>query len=313
MAKVVVTGGAGFIGSHLVSSLIAQGDSVVVIDDLRTGRVENLAGVKGDSRLQFHCQDVRNTRDIIELLNDATMVYHLAPNGETSTGVDAAAADIDILLESTLSILQAMRQSTCKRLVLSSSSVVYGDQGEHPSVESDGPLLPISTYGAGKVACEAAVSAFSAACGFEATILRFGNVIGGRMARGVIRDFVHKLHADPTLLPIKGDGTQVKPFVHVSDIVNGLLKIPGASCDAVTVVNLASGDSISIREVARHVATAVSVDPVIRGTKESCGWAGDIPRVYLDIGRARSLGWKPLLTSAAAVKRAAVELAAEVE
>jgi UDP-glucose 4-epimerase len=210
-------------------------------------------------------------------------------------------------------VLEAMRQASVGRILYASGSGVYGDIGEVEADEDRGPLIPISTYGASKLAGEALISAYCFMFGITGRVFRFGNVVGPWQTHGVGLDFVRALTSDPTRLAILGDGAQSKSYIHVDDVIDAMLTANGASGEPFQVFNVATGDYVTVTEIAELAAQAVGLDPA-SVTYEYAGgdrgWKGDVPIVRLSIERIRRLGWSPLRTSAEALResmRALVE------
>jgi UDP-glucose 4-epimerase len=215
-------------------------------------------------------------------------------------------------------LLEALRKSkSAKHIVFASTSTVYGETSKLPTPESYGPLLPISTYGASKLGCEALLSSYSYTHGMRALILRLGNCVGLRARHGVVVDFIRKLKADATALEILGDGTQKKSYIHIEDLLDaaGFIKDRFlASEQRVDVYNLSSSDQITVKRIAEIVAQQMGLRGVkmhfTGGVDGGRGWLGDVKQMHLSIGKLRKLGWTPKLNSEAAVRRAAKELLA---
>jgi len=240
------------------------------------------------------------------------VVIHLAANSDIFRGLEDTELDLNQGVLATFSVLEAMRRNDVKRLIFSSSSVVYGEPTVVPTPEDYGPLLPISFYGASKLACEGLVTAYGHNFGIQSWMYRFGNIVGPNATHGVILDFIHKLQADPTRLEVLGDGRQAKPYLHVSDCVDGMLFGFEHAAAPVNVFNLAVEDVVDVATIARIVIEAMGLDGVtVRYTGGERGWPGDVPRVGLSPRRMSDLGWTASMTSRQAVQRAAREIVAQ--
>ncbi len=309
--RVVVTGGAGFIGSHLVDALVARGDHVTVLDDLSAGNPAFLEAVR--DRVDIVVADAGSASVLDDLFSKADTVWHLAANPEVRTGASEPEAHFDRNVQMTWEVIEAVRRNNVRRLHFTSTSTVYGTASVMPTPESYGPLLPISVYGGCKLACEGLISAHAATFGFDAILYRFANVVGSRSTHGVTYDFVNKLRADPARLEILGDGTQSKSYVHVSDTVAGMICADEAHAGGVEVYNIGSLDSIPVTGVADAVSSTMGLKPdytFTGGTRGGAGWKGDVKHMGLDVDKIRALGWEPKMTSAEAILDTASWLAA---
>jgi UDP-glucose 4-epimerase len=309
--RVLVTGGAGFIGSHAVEALVAAGAKVTVVDDLSAGKREFLSAVEG--RIVF-VQGDAGDRDLLDrLLPGMASVWHLAANPEVRTGETDPSGHYEQNVAVTFHLLEAMRRHGVKHLVFTSTSTVYGRASVLPTPEDYGPLLPISIYGACKLACEALIASYAGTFGFDALLFRFANVVGPRSTHGVTYDFVAKLRQDPTSLEILGDGRQTKSYVSVSDTVAGMMHAMRHAPPGAQAYNIGSLDSIPVTRIAALVAEAMAVEPTLRfagGAKDGAGWVGDVKAMALDVGRLRQLGpgWTPRHSSEQAIREAAEAL-----
>lgn len=307
----LVTGGAGFIGSHLVDALVARGDRVRVLDNLRTGRRRFLADHVRAGRVQLQVGDVLKPADNRAALRDVEEVWHLAADPDVRAGIKDPESNFRDGAVATLEVLDAMRRGDARRIVFSSSSTVYGEPSRLPTPEDYGPCLPISAYGASKLAAEALVSAFCGTYGFQAWVFRFGNVVGPRLTHGVIHDFHRAIRRDPTKLRILGDGRQEKAYLSTEDCVAGMLHGRAHAKDPVNVLNLAAPDTTSVRRIAEIVVEEHHLRRVaLAYTGGDRGWAGDVRRMRLAIDRMTALGWRPEHASDEAVRRAARWVAA---
>ncbi|NJE49402.1 NAD-dependent epimerase/dehydratase family protein [Thermococcus sp. 9N3] len=312
--KVLVTGGAGFIGSHLVDNLMELGHEVRVLDDLSAGSLDNIKRWLDSENFEFIKGDMRNPEIVREAVKDVEAVFHLAANPEVRIGSQSPELLYETNVLITYNLLNAMRDSSAKYLVFTSSSTVYGDAEVIPTPEDYAPLEPISVYGGAKLAAEALISGYAHTFGFKALIFRLANIIGERSNHGVIYDFINKLRKNPEELEILGDGTQRKSYLHVSDTVEGMLKIfEHFKGDAKTVdfYNLGNDDWITVREIAEIVSEEMGLKPrfvFTGGVDGGRGWKGDVKFMRLSIEKAKATGWRPRLNSYEAVRRTVREL-----
>lgn len=305
--KVLVTGGAGFIGSHLCEALVGLGHRVVAVDDLSLGRMENLKTLLGQASLDFHHQDVRDRKGFHQLFSTEGIdtVFHLAANSDISRSISEPRRDLDLNFDTTLSVLEAIQEFSVSTLVFASTSAVYGE-ADVALAESFGPLRPISFYGASKLCAEAYISAYAHLLDFKARVCRFPNVVGERSTHGVIRDFVIKLLRDPRSLEILGDGRQSKPYLYVSDLVQAILTVWRAPGAPVEVFNIGVEDTTSVRRIAEIVVEAMGLQNVeFRFTGGRGGWPGDVPHFTYVLDRIHACGWRPRFSSDEAVAVAA--------
>lgn len=305
--KIVVTGGAGFIGSHLVDALVAEAD-VVAVDHLKAGKRANLAdAMKAGARLV--------KRDLLRgelapVFRRAEAVYHLASSPDVRVGRAGTKPTIDQNVVATHRVLEACRRAKVPRVVFTSTSTIYGEATTVPTPEDYAPLEPISVYGASKLAGEALLSAYAHTFHVQAVIFRLANVVGPRSGHGVVVDFVQKLARDPTRLEILGSepGT-AKSYVHVNDVVEGILAGTRAADTPVAAYNAGSDDAITVRSLADAICEELGLANVAYhwtgGAGGGRGWAGDVRVMQLAIDRLKSTGWRPRMTSEAAVRDAA--------
>lgn len=312
-----VIGGAGFIGSHLCELLAARGD-VTVYDDLSVGADAFLAGARAVAAAHGHGLalvrgDALDLDALAGALQGHDRVVHLSANPEARWGLTRTGLDLQQGTVATWNALEATRRAGVPRFLFSSSGTVYGDTGA-PRAELDLGHLPISLYGASKLAGEALISAFSACFDLGATIVRFGNVVGPRGTHGAALDFLNKLKATGGReLEVLGDGRQEKPYLHVSDCVEGLLFAADRGERPLGVYNLAPPDTTSVLRIAELcVKHSPWPSAPIRLAGGDRGWPGDVPRSRMRPDKLAALGFRVRLTSDQAVERAVRELAREV-
>jgi UDP-glucose 4-epimerase len=312
---VLVTGGAGFMGSFLVGRLLSEGARVKVLDNLSTGRVENLNDFKGSRLLNLTVGDLKDRKTALEAVREVEVVFHFAANPEVRVSTTNPATHFDENVLSTFNLLEAMRIAGDPRyLVFASSSSVYGEPKRNP-VSEDTQLAPVSVYGASKAACEMLIRAYSELYGIRSVVLRYANVVGPRLRHGVIYDFIVKLKKDPHRLEILGDGGQRRSFLWVEDAVDATLKALNALKRGFEVYNVGNTDWIGVNDVADEVVSVMGLKGVNRVYKpilHGVGWAGDVKQVRLDVGKIRKLGWKPAMNSRESARSAAEALLREI-
>ena len=306
-----VVGGAGFIGSHLVDLLVERGP-VTVFDNMSVGKTEFIAGHLESGRAKLVVGDALDLGALTEAVRGHDLVVHLAANPEARWGLERTRLDLDQGTIATYDALEAARLGGVERFILSSSGTVYGNTSE-PCAEMDLGNLPISLYGASKLACEGLVSAYVECFGIKGYIVRFGNVVGRRGTHGAILDFCKKLKESPGRLDVLGDGRQSKPYLHVTDCAAGLLYVLDHAPEPLNVYNLAPPDWTSVARIAEQ-CVAVSPNPKARieYSGGSQGWRGDVPTSRLVSDKLNGLGFRLRYTSDQAVEMAVKEVAREV-
>ena len=307
--RIIVVGGAGFIGSHFVDHLLARPETaqVTVYDNFASGREWHLATHASDRRLSIRRADVGDLERLTEAMEGHELVIHLASNPDIARAMVEPAIDFAEGTLLTHHVVEAMRRSGCRRILYASGSGVYGDLGEHEAAEDHGPLRPISTYGASKLAGEAMICAYGYMFGLSGCAFRFGNVVGARQTHGVGFDFVRRLREDPTRLRILGDGSQSKSYIHVDDVVRAVLLAERRGGPGFQIFNVATGDYITVREIADLAVDCLGLSPAAvdyEFTGGDRGWKGDVPVVRLNCERIRKLGWHCESGSRQALRRA---------
>lgn len=310
--RILVTGGAGFIGSHLVDALISKGNDVTVYDNLSSGRVEFISHVR--DRIEFLERDLVLDKDLEEAVKDVDHVYHVAANPDVRIGEADTWTSMEQNIIATYNLLEAIRK--CRRddppgFTFTSTSTVYGNATVLPTPEDYGPLMPISQYGASKLAAEALISAFSDNFGIKATVFRFANVVGSRSTHGILVDFIRKLREDPARLEILGDGTQRKSYIHVSDCVEGMIHATQAQRASFEYYNLGTDDSVNVDGIADIVLEGMDLQgasKIFTGGYRGAGWKGDVKFMSLSIDKMRSAGWTYELNSEQSLRTALKEL-----
>jgi UDP-glucose 4-epimerase len=304
--RALVTGGAGFIGSHLCDRLRARGDEVWCVDNLHLGQRRNVKHLEPSNGFHFLEQDVNRRDDLAALFADVKFdaVFHLAANSDIAAGTADTELDFRLNELTTIAVLEAMRRHGARRLFFASTSAIFGE-AQTVLAEDSGPLAPISFYGASKLAAEAYVSTYAHRFDLCAVVLRFPNVVGERATHGVIHDFLRKLETNPHELEVLGDGNQTKPYLYVADLVDAIMLACEKSSGALSVYHASGIGETSVREIAEIVrAAAGRPDTKIRYTGGDRGWPGDVPKFRYDIARLQALGWNPRRHSTDAVRHA---------
>jgi UDP-glucose 4-epimerase len=307
----VVTGGAGFIGSHLVDTLVAEGNEVLVIDSLVAGRKETIARHIDACSIRFVQKDLLldGWQDTIE---GADRLFHLAADPDVRQSAVNPDPTMQNNIMATYRILEAMRIHNVPELVFTSTSTVYGDAAVIPTPESYTPLEPISVYGASKLACEALISAYCHSFGMKAYIFRFANIIGSRSGHGVLTDFIRKLESNPAELEILGDGKQSKSYLEVHECIAAMLYATGKARGTVNTFNIGSEDWIDVKSIAEIVCEEMHLAGTkFRFTGGERGWVGDVPKMQLSIDRIKGFRWKPQTGSRESVRIAVRDMLKE--
>jgi UDP-glucose 4-epimerase len=306
--RFVVTGGCGFLGSHLVDSLLGIASSGTVIDNLSTGSIANLKNHSTNKNLKIERIDITDYRAMVASTKNVDYVFHFAADPDVRGSGVIPELHFRNNIQGTFNLLEAMRANNVRKLVFASSSSVYGETGTIPVKES-GDLSPVSVYGATKLSCEALIRAFSSTYGLAAVCLRYGNIVGPRLGHGIIHDLIVKLRRNPKELEVLGDGTQTRSYLYVGDTIDATLRVlPENGFHAFNVGNMTT---ITVDEVVSIVIatlglTSVKVEHKPIGT--GVGWSGDVKHIVLDSSNIMRLGWKPALSSSDAIERTAKSL-----
>ncbi|MEM2440509.1 MAG: NAD-dependent epimerase/dehydratase family protein [Candidatus Bathyarchaeia archaeon] len=312
LGKVFITGGAGFIGSHLTDRLCAENMDVVVFDNLSAGKLENIERWLNTPNFRFILGDLLFPEKILEPLKGCETVFHFAANPEVKVSSENPRLHYEQNVLATFNLLEAVRKTgSVKALIFASTSTVYGD-AHIPTAEDYAPLKPISVYGASKLASEALIMSYAYNYGFKAVIYRLANIVGSRAQHGVICDFIKKLKANPKRLEILGDGTQKKSYLHVDDCVDAILFGTNFIGEKAEIFNVGSEDQIAVKEIADIVCRKMGLKNVqyvfTGGVDGGRGWKGDVKFMLLSIDKIKKLGWKPKLNSRQAVEKAVEEI-----
>jgi UDP-glucose 4-epimerase len=303
--RVLITGGAGCIGSEVASALVERGDDVVVFDNLSSGRLEHLEPLLGRGNFRFVHGDVLNVIALEQAIAGVNEVWHLAANPDVKyLPGEATDKDLKQNVLGTYNVLESMRRHGIVRLAFTSTSAVYG-LTDGQAVPETAPTQPISLYGASKLACEALIRAFQHLFEMRCCIFRLANIVGSKTRKvgaTVISDFIRKLEENPQQLEILGNGRQTKSYLLSSDCVAAMLWSMTRTYDELSVYNIGSSDSLSVTAIADMVVGAMGLSQVqYVYTGGEGGWLGDVPRFVLDVSRINALGWRARYNSEQAV------------
>ena len=315
--RFLIAGGAGFIGSHFTDQLLGRPEvaQVTLFDNFSSGREWHYAHHAQDTRLKVVRGEVGELAQLEAAMAGHDVVIHLASNPDIAKAMTDPTVDFWQGTHLTHDVVEAARRTGVKVVLYASGSGVYGDLGTHEAGEDHGPLIPVSTYGASKLAGEALLSSYAYMFGLRALAFRFGNVVGPRQTHGVGFDFVRRLKADPSRLRILGDGSQSKSYVHVFDVVRAVLTAYEREAAPFRAFNVATGDYITVREIADLAVECVGLKPgtvAYEYTGGDRGWKGDVPIVRLDTRRIQSLGWRCERSSKEALRQSILAMLAEL-
>lgn len=309
---VVVTGAAGFIGSHLVDRLLVSGHRVTGVDNMALGRPENLDKARKSKDFFFQELDINDYNRFEAFLREHSSpeietVWHMAANSDIPAGVMNPEVDLSRTFMTTFNVLKAMHALKIPQLCFASTSAIYGDL-DKVLTEDTGPLFPISNYGAMKLGSEGIITAALERYLERVWIFRFPNVVGSRATHGAIYDFMRKLKQNPNELEVLGDGSQEKPYLHVTELIEAMLHLFEKTKQRLNYFNIApDGSATTVRFIAESVIRAVSPNAKIRYTGGSKGWVGDVARFRYSIDKVKAHSWRPKMTSNEAVERAVRE------
>jgi len=311
---ILVTGGAGFIGSHVIDNLIRH-NKVTVFDNLSSGRMEFIQHHIGDDNFSFIEGDLLEPDSIRSALDDIDMVFHLAANPDVKLGAEDTYVHFEQNILATYNLLEAMRKCGTKRIAFTSTSTVYGEARVIPTPEDYGPMVPISLYGSSKMACEALISSYCHTFDMFAWIYRFANIVGERGTHGVLVDFINKLRVNPFTLEILGSGKQKKSYLDVVDCVDAMVFCVEHADEMVNIFNIGSEDSIDVVGIADIVTEKMGYNDVeyrfTGGVDGGAGWKGDVKLMLLSIEKLKDLGLKPSHNSQQSIEMAVSSLLKE--
>lgn len=304
--NILVTGGAGFIASHLIDRLLSEGHAVVAYDNLSLGRESNIAHHFGNPDFAFVKGDILDAAllDSVFEKRKFDFVFHLAANSDIARSHADPTVDLNMTYMTTFRVVDAMRRFGVKKLMFASTSAIYGDAHGEEVKENFGPLFPTSHYGACKLASEGIIASFCENYGIQAFITRFPNVCGERTTHGILHDFVMKLKKNPAELEVLGNGQQAKPYLYVKDLVDAILFVICHTDDKINFFNLGVEGNTPVWKIAEMVIKSMKLDAKIRYTGGERGWVGDVPKFRYNLDKIHALGWKASLSSDEAVQKA---------
>lgn len=294
--RIVVTGGAGFIGSNLVDYLLARGHNVVSFDNFSTGRHQFLVGARKSPAFTSIEGDTTDPDALVRAFKGADFVYHLAANADVRHGTEHPRRDLEQNTIATYNVLEAMRATGIRRLAFSSTGSIYGEPKVFPTPE-DAPFpIQTSLYGASKLAGEGLITAYCEGFGFQAYIFRFVSLLGERYSHGHVFDFYRSLRRDPSALRVLGNGHQRKSYLYVQDCLDAMLLATEQADEKVNIFNLGTDESCEVNDSIGWITGHLGISPTLNYTGGERGWIGDSPLIALDCTRIRALGWRPRLS-----------------
>lgn len=308
--KVLVAGGAGFIGSNLVDLLLEKGNDVVCVDNYFIGTKANIAHLNGNPKFKMYESDLCDFDTLSKIFESEKFdyVFHLAANSDIQASAKNPSVEYKNTYTTTFNILECMRIHNVKKLFFASTSAVYGDKQELLT-ETTADLRPVSYYGAAKLGSEALISAFSFMNDFEVLVFRFPNVIGPRLTHGVVFDFIKRLKEDPTQLRILGDGTQCKPYIFVTDLIEAIVRFMNTGKKGITLYNLGVEGATTVTKIADIVCEKMGLKDVkYNYTGGNVGWKGDVPKFQYDLSKIHATGWKARYNSDETVAKTVEEV-----
>jgi len=304
--KMLVAGGAGFIGSNLIEALLKEGHEVICVDNLSLGSMDNISRVMEHPAFTFYKGNICNQKFISEIFDKEKpeYVFHLAANSDIQASAKNPDVEYSNTYTTTFILLSCMKEYNVKSLFFASTSAVYGDKPGILLDENTSNLQPISYYGAAKLGSEALISAFSYMNDFKTLIFRFPNVIGPHLTHGVIFDFIAKLQKDSTQLEILGDGNQTKPYIYVDDLIKAILYFMNNNNEAVTLYNVGVDGATSVKRIADILCEELGISNVkYNFTGGASGWKGDVPQFLYCLDKIHQAGWNAELDSDDAVRK----------
>jgi UDP-glucose 4-epimerase len=299
--RVLVTGAAGFIGSHMVDRLLAAGHDVIGYDNMSTGQRRFLEGASANPRFTFHQADLLDRPSLSQAMEGSELVVHFAANADVRFGTQHPRKDLDQNTIATWNVLEAMREQGCKRIVFSSTGSIYGEPEIFPTPESCPFPVQTSLYGASKLAAEGLIQAYSEGFGMQSYIFRFVSILGERYSHGHVFDFYQQLAEHPDRLHVLGNGHQRKSYLYVQDCMDAISTVLDHENNKVNIFNLGTDEFCEVNDSIGWICEYLGVRPKITYSGGERGWVGDSPFILLDCSRIRALGWRPRLTIREAV------------
>ncbi len=302
--SILITGGAGFIGSHLIDALLPE-NKITVLDNFSSGKREHIDHHMSNPSFTIIEADMLDISALEKAVAGNDIIFHLAANPDVKLGAEDTRIHFDQNILATYNLLEAMRRTGVRKIAFTSTSTVYGDALTIPTPEDYGPLMPISLYGASKLACEALISSYCHTFDMQSWIYRFANIVGERGTHGVIVDFIRKLRENPKELEILGSGRQCKSYLEVRDCTQAMIYCVEHSGEQTNIFNIGSSDSVNVTDIANIVVELMGLSGVgykYTGGINGRGWRGDVKLMQLSIDKIRSLGWHPMHSSADSIK-----------
>ncbi len=299
--RVLVTGAAGFIGSHMVDRLLSEGHSVAGLDNMSTGQRRFIDSAMAHRQFTFHQADLLDRENLAVAMRGAELVVHLAANADVRFGTEHPRKDLDQNTIATWNVLETMREAGCKRIVFSSTGSVYGEPEIFPTPETCPFPVQTSLYGASKLAAEGLIQAYCEGFGMQGYIFRFVSVLGERYSHGHVFDFWKQLSQHPEHLHVLGNGHQRKSYLYVQDCIDGILAALKGAKSRVNIFNLGTDEFCEVNDSIGWICQHLGLRPTLTYSGGERGWVGDSPVILLDCSRIRSLGWKPRLSIREAV------------
>lgn len=294
--KILVTGGAGFVGSNLVDRLLAEGHTVTVYDNYSTGREQFLEAAQASANLRIVKADVLDLPELTRAIRGCDLVFHLAANADVRFGTEHPRKDLEQNTLATFNVLEAMRANDVRRIAFSSTGSVYGEPEIFPTPEAAPFPVQTSLYGASKLAGESLIQAYCEGFGFQAYIFRFVSILGERYSHGHVFDFYKSLRSNPDELRVLGDGHQRKSYLYVQDCIDAILLVIERSQDKVNIFNLGTDEFCEVNSSIGWITSHLQMRPKLVHSGGKRGWIGDSPFIFLDCAKIHSLGWQPKLS-----------------
>jgi UDP-glucose 4-epimerase len=299
--RVLITGAAGFIGSHAVDRFLSAGHTVVGFDNLSTGQRRFLQSALSHPQFTFVESDLFDRQSLAQAMDSVELVVHLAANADVRFGTQHPRKDLDQNTIATWNVLETMRECDCKRIVFSSTGSIYGEPEIFPTPETCPFPVQTSLYGASKLAAEGLIQAYCEGFGMQAYIFRFVSILGERYSHGHVFDFYHQLREHPQRLDVLGNGYQRKSYLYVQDCIDGILTALDRATGKINIFNLGTDEFCEVNDSIGWICEELGLHPEIRYAGGERGWIGDSPFILLDCSRIRALEWKPRLTIQQAV------------
>jgi len=299
--RVFITGAAGFIGSNTVDRLLAAGHHIVGFDNLSTGQRRFLASALAYPQFTFCEADLLDRQSLTEAMKGAELAIHFAANADVRFGTEHPRKDLDQNTIATWNVLEAMRETGCKRIVFSSTGSIYGEPDVFPTPETCPFPVQTSLYGASKLAAEALIQAYCEGFGLQAYIFRFVSILGERYTHGHVFDFYQQLAEHPEHLHVLGNGHQKKSYLYVQDCIDAILIAVEKADAKVNIFNLGADEYCEVNDSIGWICDYLGLHPKLTYSGGERGWVGDSPFILLDCSRIRSLGWRQRLTIKQAV------------